>query len=220
MVAAQVSSSRVACGTGAAAARGGAGEARREAYLSIPMLPRRSTLSASSAVLPAAQASSYQQVFLISLSRNATGLDQDDAAGLDAFDCYRRMHPPDAAIRAVRLFPRLEAAQHVLKRQSLPFSRLLCLPLTGTRLCRKAAPESPAVGPLSSESTLPCDAAAVTGLLHRLTPARTVPCVSAAQPHLFDTIFKSTTVMEHSHRLWSWPARDLPLNRPTTRPCS
>ena len=70
------------------------------------------------------------------------GLDQDHAAGLDAFDCYRRMHPPDAAIRAaVRLSQHLEAEQHLLKRPSLSSSRLLCLPLralTGTRLCRKA----------------------------------------------------------------------------------
>ena len=53
-----------------------------------------------------------------------TGLNQDDAACLDAFDCYRRMHPPDAAIRAVRPSQHLEAAQHMLKRQSLPSSRL------------------------------------------------------------------------------------------------
>ena len=65
-----------------------------------------------------------------------TGLDQDDAACLDAFDCYRRMRPPDAAISAVRLSPHLEAAQHLLKRPSLPSSRLLCLPLTCKRLCR------------------------------------------------------------------------------------
>ena len=32
-----------------------------------------------------------------------TGLDQDDAARLYAFDCDRRMRPPNAAIRAVRL---------------------------------------------------------------------------------------------------------------------
>ena len=121
-------------------ARGGAGEAGREAHASIPILPRHSTLSASSAVRPAAQASSRQQAFLFSLSRNATGLDQDDAAGLDAFDCYRRMRSPDAAIRAVRLSQHLEAEQHLLKRPSLPSSRLLCLPLTCNRLCQKAAP--------------------------------------------------------------------------------
>ena len=91
-------------------------------------------------MLPAARASSHQQAFLFSLSRNATGLDQDDAAGLDAFDCYRRMRSPDAAIRAVRLSQHLEAEQHLLKRPSLPSSRLLCLPLTCKRLCREAAP--------------------------------------------------------------------------------
>ena len=66
-----------------------------------------------------------------------TCLDQDDAACLDAFDCYRRMRP---RIRAVRLSQHLEAAQHLLKRPSLPSSRLLCLPLTCKRLCREAAP--------------------------------------------------------------------------------
>ena len=50
------------------------------------------------------------------------------------------MHPPDAAISAVRLSQHLEAAQHLLKRPSLPSSRLLCLPLTCNRLCREAAP--------------------------------------------------------------------------------
>ena len=69
-----------------------------------------------------------------------TGLDQDDAACLEAFDCYRRMRPPHAAISAVRLSPHLEAAQHLLKRPSLPSSRLLCLPLICNRLCREAAP--------------------------------------------------------------------------------
>ena len=50
------------------------------------------------------------------------------------------MRPPDAAIHAVRLSPHLEAAQHLLKRLSLPSSRLLCLPLICNRLCREAAP--------------------------------------------------------------------------------
>ena len=142
-----------------------------------------------------------------------TCLDQDDAACLDAFDCYRRMRP---RIRAVRLSQHLEAAQHLLKRPSLPSSRLLCLPLTCNRLCREA---TPAVGPLSSDSTVPT----LRRLRRFLAPARTVPCVAVTAvtpPCLFDTIFKLTTAIQHSHRLWSWPARGLPLNRPTTRPCS
>ena len=61
-----------------------------EALASILIPQRQSTvapflqpsLSASSAVQPAAL--SHQQLFLFSLSRNATGFDQDDAAGLDA----------------------------------------------------------------------------------------------------------------------------------------
>ena len=72
-------------GTGPGAARG---ELRRQAHPSIPISLRRSTvapfmqlaLSDSSAVRPAA-----------SLSSNATGFDQDDAAGLAAeraFDCH------------------------------------------------------------------------------------------------------------------------------------
>ena len=49
------------------------------------------------------------------------------------------MHLPDAAIRAAQLFLHLEAARQLLKRSSLPSSRLpLCLPLRGARLCRKA----------------------------------------------------------------------------------
>ena len=94
------SQSRGAGGTGPGAARGGPGEVRRDAHPSIPISPRRSTvapsmqlaLSASSAVRPAA-----------SLSSNATGFDQDDAAGLAAeraFDyhcsrsayCLKLMH--------------------------------------------------------------------------------------------------------------------------------
>ena len=84
------------------------------------------------------------------------------------------MHAPDAATRAARLSPRLEAAQHLVKQSrlpsSLPSSRLLCLPLSGARLCRKAAhacsdcaclPALPdklrlcttVVGPLTSDST-------------------------------------------------------------------
>ena len=73
------SGSRGSCCKGAGAARDGPGAARREAHPSIPMLPRRLTvapllqpaLSASSAVWPAA--SSHQEAFLFSLSRNATG---------------------------------------------------------------------------------------------------------------------------------------------------
>ena len=139
--------------TGAAAARGDAGEARREEHASIPIPLRRSTvapflqpaLSTSAAVMAPSDpqlrlVSSAGLLFSLSSSRNATGLDQDDKACLDALDCYRRMHPPDAAIRAAHLSPRLEAAQHLLKRPSLPSSRLLRLPLTGARLCSKPAP--------------------------------------------------------------------------------
>ena len=87
--------------------------------------PRRSTvapflqpaLNASSAVWPAA--SSHRQAFLFSRSRNATGFDQDDAAGLAAeraldyhlleksmslmvLEVYKRMHPSSAR----RIYPR------------------------------------------------------------------------------------------------------------------
>ena len=112
--------------------------------LSIPMLPRRLTvapflqpaLSASSAVWPAA--SSHQQSFFFSLSRNATGLDQDDAAGLDAFHCCRRMHASDAATRAARLSPRLEAAQHssgACHRACHPPSLTFCACLSAALSC-------------------------------------------------------------------------------------
>ena len=86
-----------------------------------------------------------------------------------------RIHSSDAAIRAARLSPRLQAAQHLLKRQSLPSSRLLCLPLSGAANL-PTVPErpllaSPAVGPLPSELALP----ALQRLRLRLTPAQTVP---------------------------------------------
>ena len=58
---------------------------------------------------------------------------------LHATDECTQQRPPDAAIRAARLSPRLEAAQQLLKQSSLPSSRFLCLPLSGARLCRKAA---------------------------------------------------------------------------------
>ena len=81
------------------------------------------------------------------LPLQATRLDQDDAllqsapstiicsrsaCCLRLLHAYRRKHPPDAATSATRLSPRLEAAQHLLKRSSLalPSSRLLCLPLS------------------------------------------------------------------------------------------
>ena len=58
-------------------------------------------------------------------------------------ECKLHTRCSDAAIRAARLSPRLEAAQHLLKQSnlpsSLPSSRLLCLPLSGARLCLKAA---------------------------------------------------------------------------------
>ena len=66
-----------------------------------------------------------------------TCLDQDDAACLDAFDCYRRMRP---RIRAVRLSQHLEAAQHLLKQPSLPSSRLLRLTLSSAFCARTTAP--------------------------------------------------------------------------------
>ena len=139
------------------AARGDLCEMLREANpLLIPKQQRQSTvapfmqpaLSASSAVLPATSSLS------LSLSSNATGFDQDDAAGLAAeraFDCHLlekrmllkllRMHPPDAAIRAASLSPRPQAVQHLHKCLSLPSSRLLCLSLNGAASCaRKATP--------------------------------------------------------------------------------
>ena len=69
---------------GAGAVRGGPGKVRREAHPSIPVPQRRSTVapflqpsrSASSSDRP--EASSNQQAFLFSLSRNATRFNQDD----------------------------------------------------------------------------------------------------------------------------------------------
>ena len=69
-------------------------------------------------------ARSFPSPATLSLSSSATGFDQDDAAGLAterALDSHLlekrmlleaavRMHPPDAAIRAARLSPRLQPA--------------------------------------------------------------------------------------------------------------
>ena len=134
--------------------RCGRGLNGRSRYCRVGRLPvwDVSSLSATFAVRPGA--SSHRQAFLFSLSKNATGFNQDDTAGLDAFDfrlvekrtlleaaaCNRRMHPRDAAIRAACRSPRLEAAQHRLKQSSMSSSRLLCLPLSGAWLCRKATP--------------------------------------------------------------------------------
>ena len=58
-----------------------------------------------------------------------------------------------------RLSPRLEAAQHLLKRSSPPSSRLLFLPRSGAAslpdVPERPLPATPAVGTLSSESTVP-----------------------------------------------------------------
>ena len=113
--------------------RGGAGKARREAHASITVLQRRSTLSASSAVRPAAQASSHQQATSSRFQgtrQASTRMTQMALMHSTATDeCT--LHVPQS--------PHLEAAQHLLKRQSLP-----AVPapqgLTGTRLCQKAAP--------------------------------------------------------------------------------
>ena len=86
-----------------------------------------------------------------------------------------RIHLPDAAIRAARLSLRLQAAQHLLKRSSLPSSRLLCLPLSGAAIplavLERPLPATIDVGPLASESAVPT----LRRLRLRLTRAQTVP---------------------------------------------
>ena len=64
------------------------------------------------------------------------------------------MHPPDAAIRAARLSPRPQAAQHLLKWSSLPSSRLLCLPLSGAASLQ-VVPERPLPPRLQQEPSPP-----------------------------------------------------------------
>ena len=70
---------------------------------------------------------------------------------------YRRKHPPDAGTSAARLSQRLEAAQHLLERLSLPSSRLLCLPLSRAASLQavpeRPLPDTPGLGRLSSKST-------------------------------------------------------------------
>ena len=69
-----------------------------------------------------------------------------------------QMHPVDAAICAARLSPRLQTTQHLLKRSSMPSSRLLCLSLSGAAslpaVLERPLPATPDVGPLFSESTV------------------------------------------------------------------
>ena len=92
-------------------------------------------LSASSTVQPAA--SSHRP--LLPLQGKEIGFDQEDAPGLAVastaifqgsacclrlLHAHRRVHSPDAAVRASRPSSRLEAAQRLLKRQSLPSPRL------------------------------------------------------------------------------------------------
>ena len=131
--------------------------------LSISMLSRRLTvapflqpaLSASSAVWPAA--SSHQQSFLFSLrlSRNATGFDHDDAAGLDAFDCHRRMQAPHTLLQ---MHP---SARPVYPRAWKP--RSTC---SNSRACHRAC------HPLAFCACL----SAAPGCAERpLTPAQTAP---------------------------------------------
>ena len=189
-------------------------------------------LSASSAVQPAASAS-HRWIFLFSLFRNAPGFDQDDAAGLDAFDChllekrtlleaaacYRRTHPPDVAIRAAYLSLR-QAVESAMLMPAVPASqRRPVVP------AERPLPATPAVGSYPSESTVPT----LRLLRRRRTPAHTAPvcllcptsrasarlslgpsppshCIAAAPPYLLDAVFKLDTAMQHSNRLWPGPA--------------
>ena len=170
------------------------------------------------------------------------------ACCLRLLHAYRRMHPPDATIRAARLSPpRLQAARH-LKQSSLPSSRLLCLPHSGAASL-PAVPERPhptksALGPISSEPTV----LVLRRLRRRLKPAQTVPvclwCPTSRAPmHACRRVFplrvhcidfavvaaprrRPKYLMQNSNRLWQLARSDpgrpegWPLNRPTTRPCS
>ena len=122
------------------------------------------------------------------------------------------MHAPDAATRAARLSPRLEAAQHLLKQSSLssslPSSRLLCMPLSGARLCRKAAH---ACSDCACLLALPDKLRHCTTVVGPLTSECTASTLPLRRPTNFTQ--KLTTAMQHSG-----PGR--PLNRPTTRRCS
>ena len=127
--------------------------------LLIPMLSRRLTvapflqpaLSASSAVWPPP---SGQQLRLISNPASSPtpgtrlGSTQDDAAGLDAFDCCKRMHASDAASRTACLSTGLEAAQ-----RSSGACHRACHPLTFCA-CLSEAPGC-AERPLTPAQTAP-----------------------------------------------------------------
>ena len=148
-------------------AAGGSSAAMVECGAFLPAL--QLALSASSTVWPSA--SSHQQAFFFSLSRIMTGFasNQDYTAGLDSFNCYLLEKPEHMLVEAAACIhtnapsrsshccpsipaPGTAQAQHLLKRFSLPSSRLLCLPITCPQLCQKAAlalSATPVVGPLS-----------------------------------------------------------------------
>ena len=165
----------------------------RRWQVSFLKLPRSATLSASSAVLPAAQASSLQQALLFSLSRNRLASTRTTQLALTpstatATDEWALQMQPSA----------LSVYHSTWKQRSTCSSGRACLPhaccacpshATGAGpSVPKPLPASPAVRPLSSESTVPT----LLQLLRFLAPAWTVPCVAVTQPYFFDTIFKST----------------------------
>ena len=146
---------------------------------------------------------SHQQVFLFLLSRNATGLDQDYAPGLlqmNALSSLRLQMQPSALSVCPSAWKQRSTCSS--RRARHPHACCTC-PSPAPVCAERPLPATPAVGPLSSKSTV----LSQRQLLRCLTPALTLHCSAAGQPYLFDTVFKSTTVMQNSHRLWSWPAQ-------------
>ena len=118
----------------------------------------------------------------------------------------RRMHCPDAAICAASLSPRPQAAQHLLKWPSLPSSHLLCLLLSGAAslptVPERSLPATPAVGALSSESTVHT----LQRLRLRLTPAQTVPVTLHIRDGPLHGRWSSSTDIATSVLLTHWAA--------------
>ena len=94
------------------------------------------TVSSAGLPLLPLQATQLDQDGALLQSARSTIICSRSAYCLRLLHAYRRMHPPDAATSATRLSPRLEAAQHLLKRSSRhPHACCAC-----PSAARKAAP--------------------------------------------------------------------------------
>ena len=193
MVAAQVSSSRVACGTRAAAARGSARRRGRGAPRGSCIDPDTAapldTGCASSAVRPAAQASSHQEA-----STRKTQLALMPLTATD--ECTLQMQPSAP----------LSVYHSTWKQSSTCSSGRAChphaccpYPSPAPVCAERPLPASSAVGPLSSESTVPT--------LHRLRRRLLGLCLASPRRRANDSTLYSNRLQRYSIHIDSGPGR-------------